>query len=141
VAATVAALDQVTKEVALASLKDGPIDLIPGIVTLRLTLNPGGAFGLGREWPGLFLAATIVVIVIILSWVRRVDEVRWLVPLGMIVGGGVGNLIDRVFRPFGGQVVDFVDLHVWPVFNVADSSIVVGVGLIALLSMRMPRDA
>jgi signal peptidase II len=141
VAATVAALDQVTKEVALASLKDGPIDLIPGIVTLRLTLNPGGAFGLGREWPGLFLAATIVVIVIILSWVRRVDEVRWLVPLGMIVGGGVGNLIDRVFRPFDGQVVDFVDLHVWPVFNVADSSIVVGVGLIALLSMRVSRDA
>jgi signal peptidase II len=115
--------------------------LIPGIVTLRLTLNPGGAFGLGREWPGLFLAATIVVIVIILSWVRRVDEVRWLVPLGMIVGGGVGNLIDRVFRPFDGQVVDFVDLHVWPVFNVADSSIVVGVGLIALLSMRVSRDA
>ena len=140
-AATVAALDQITKEMALASLKDGPIDLISGIVTLRLTLNPGGAFGLGREWPGLFLAATIVVIVIILSWVRRVDEVRWLVPLGMIVGGGVGNLIDRVFRPFDGQVVDFVDLHVWPVFNVADSSIVVGVGLIALLSMRMPRDA
>jgi signal peptidase II len=136
VAATVAALDQVTKEVALASLKDGPIDLIPGIVTLRLTLNPGGAFGVGREWPGLFLAATIVVIVIILSWVRRVDEVRWLVPLGMIVGGGVGNLIDRVFRPFDGQVVDFVDLHVWPVFNLADAAIVAGAIALALAGAR-----
>ena len=59
----------------------------------------------------------------------------------MIVGGGIGNLIDRVFRPFDGQVVDFVDLQIWPVFNVADSAIVVGVLLIALLSMRAPRDA
>jgi signal peptidase II len=140
-AVTIAAFDQVTKQLALAGLGDGPIDVIPGVVTLRLTLNPGGAFGLGREWPGLFLAATVVVIVMILSWVRRVDDLRWLVPLGMIVGGGVGNLIDRVFRPFDGQVVDFVDLHIWPVFNVADSAIVVGVLLIALLSMRAPRDA
>jgi signal peptidase II len=141
IAVTIAVLDQVTKQVALAGLRDGPIDLIPGIVTLRLTLNPGGAFGLGREWPGLFLAATVVVIVFILSWVRRVDDLRWLVALGMIVGGGIGNLIDRVFRPFDGQVVDFVDLQVWPVFNVADSAIVVGVLLIALLSMRAPRTA
>jgi signal peptidase II len=141
VAVTITLLDQVTKQLALAGLRDGPIDLIPGIVTFRLTLNPGGAFGLGREWPGLFLAATVVVIVIILSWVRRVDDLRWLVPLGMIVGGGIGNLIDRVFRPFDGQVVDFVDLQIWPVFNVADSAIVVGVLLIALLSMRAPRDA
>ena len=83
----------------------------------------------------------MVVIVVILSWVRRVDDLRWLVPLGMIVGGGVGNLIDRVFRPFDGQVVDFVDLHVWPVFNLADSAIVVGVLLLALQSMRAPRGA
>jgi signal peptidase II len=139
-AALVAGLDQLTKHLALRALEDGPVEVIPGLVTLRLTLNPGGAFGLGRRWPGLFLVATIVIIVVILNWVRRLDDVRWAVPLGLIVGGGCGNLIDRVFRPYDGRVVDFVDLHVWPVFNLADSSIVVGVAVIALLSLRTARE-
>ena len=140
-AALSAALDQATKQAALTALKDGPVDLVPGVVTLRLTLNPGGAFGLGRQWPDLFLVATAVIIVAILLWARRLEDRRALVPLGMIVGGGVGNLIDRVWRPFDGQVVDFVDLHVWPVFNVADSSIVLGVVVIAVLSLRpAPRE-
>jgi signal peptidase II len=56
----------------------------------------------------------------------------------MILGGGIGNLVDRAFRDTSGRVVDFIDLHVWPVFNIADSAIVVGVGVILLLMLRSP---
>ena len=128
-------LDQLTKELALSGLADGPVDLIEGALTLRLTFNSGGAFGLLQGLPGFFLVATLVVVVAILLWVRRIEDVRWMVPLGMVLGGGIGNVIDRVVRETGG-VVDFIDLHWWPVFNLADASIVIGVALILLLSAR-----
>jgi signal peptidase II len=140
-AAAVVAVDQVTKELALRSLRDGPIDLIGGVLTLRLTFNSGGAFGLLQGRPGLFLVATLVVTVIILGWSRRLEERSWAAPLGMILGGGLGNVADRLFRPFSGRVVDFVDLHVWPVFNVADSAIVGGVCLLVFLSARAKAPA
>ncbi len=138
-ASAVLALDQLTKQLALNSLEDGPIDLIAGVLTLRLTYNSGGAFGLGRGAPLLFLVATVGVSILILVWARKLTDIRWAIPFGLVLGGGLGNLADRVLRDLGGGVVDFIDLHVWPVFNVADSAIVVGVGLIALLSVRADR--
>jgi signal peptidase II len=140
-AAAVVLLDQIAKQGALGALKDGPIDLIEGVLSLRLTYNPGGAFGLLQGLPGFFLVATILVIGIILIWAHRLEDPRLIVPLGMVLGGGLGNLGDRIFRDTGGRVVDFIDLHVWPVFNLADSSIVVGVLLILVLSARAPRVA
>jgi signal peptidase II len=135
-AALVVAIDQVTKEIALRALAGRPVDLIPGALTLRLTFNSGGAFGILRGRPTLFLIATIAVAAAILLWAGRLQERSWAVPLGLILGGGLGNLADRLFRPLGGQVVDFIDVHVWPVFNLADSAIVVGVCLLFLLSGR-----
>jgi signal peptidase II len=129
-------LDQLTKELAMSALDDGPIDIIEGALTLRLTYNSGGAFGVLQGLPGFFLIATLVVIVLILFWARRLEERSWAIPLGMILGGGLGNVTDRVVRETGGRVVDFVDLHWWPVFNLADASIVTGVGIILLLSAR-----
>lgn len=140
-AAAVLALDQATKELALSTLDDGPVDIIEGILTLRLTLNSGGAFGLGRGLPGLFLAATIIVVVLILVAVRRVEDRSWAVPLGMVLGGGLGNVVDRVFRGEGGSVVDFIDLHVWPVFNIADAAIVIAVGVMLFLGARREPQA
>ncbi len=128
-------LDQLTKQLALAALDDGPIDVVSGVLTLRLTFNSGGAFGLLQGVPGLFLVATIAVLVLILLWARKLEEHRLMLPLGLVLGGGVGNVTDRVLRDHGG-VVDFVDLHWWPVFNVADASIVTGVGLLLLLGTR-----
>jgi signal peptidase II len=135
-AAIVFALDQVTKEIALGALRDGPVDLLEGIVSLRLTYNSGGAFGLLQGLPGLFAVATVVIVAVIVAWARRLDEPALAVPLGMILGGGLGNVADRLFRASGGRVVDFIDLHVWPVFNVADSAIVIGVTLLLLWSRR-----
>ncbi|MEA2485405.1 MAG: signal peptidase [Actinomycetota bacterium] len=138
VAAIVVALDQVTKQLAVTHLRDHPFDLIKGVLTLRLTLNSGGAFGILQGVPGLFLAATVLVIGLLIVWVRQLADPRMLVPLGMMLGGGLGNASDRLFRHFGGRVVDWIDLHVWPVFNLADSAIVIGVLLVIFMSSRKP---
>lgn len=139
VAALVVALDQATKTLVLESLSDGPVDVLGGFVTLRITINSGGAFGVLEGVPGFFLVATIGIIVGILLWARNVDHRGWLTALGLVLGGGIGNVIDRVVRDHGG-VVDFVDLHWWPVFNVADACIVTGVGLLLLLGTRGEKD-
>jgi signal peptidase II len=136
VAAAVVAVDQATKQLAVDALADGPIDVIQGVLTLQLTLNPGGAFGVLQGVPGFFLVASVGIVIAILFWVRHLEDARWAVPVGMILGGGIGNLVDRAFRDTDGRVVDFIDLHVWPVFNVADSAIVLGVGVILLLMLR-----
>jgi signal peptidase II len=136
----IVALDQVTKHLAVSRLDDGHVvDVIDGILTFRLTYNPGGAFGLGQDQPWFFLIASMVIAVAVIVLARRVDDPRWVLPLGLVLGGGVGNLIDRVFRSPGGRVVDFIDLQVWPLFNVADSAIVVGVMLLFWLSFRPPQ--
>lgn len=137
-AVAVVALDQLTKELALGALADGPVEVIPGVLSLRLVFNSGGAFGIFQGAPGVFLVATVAVIVLILIWARGVEP-AWDIPLGMVLGGGIGNVTDRLLRDTGGRVVDFVDLQVWPVFNLADSAIVVGVGVLLILSFIAER--
>lgn len=112
------------------------MDVIDGVLRWRLAFNPGGAFGLFQEHPQVFLIATLAVVALILWWARRLDDARLAIPLGLIVGGGLGNVVDRLFRDQGGRVVDFIDLHVWPVFNVADMGVVFGVAIILVLSFR-----
>jgi signal peptidase II len=133
-------VDQGTKEIALRTLADGGVDLIEGVLSLDLTFNPGGAFGIAQGLPGLFLFGSILVAILIATWARQVEDPRWLVPLGLILGGGLGNLGDRLFRGYDGKVVDFIDLHFWPVFNVADMSIVFGIILILFFGLRPPKD-
>jgi signal peptidase II len=136
VAAIVVILDQTTKQFAVTHFQDHPFDVIKGVLTFRLTLNSGGAFGILQGVPGLFLAATVLVVALLVVWVRRLSDQRMLIPLGMMLGGGLGNASDRLFRHLGGRVVDWIDFHVWPVFNLADSAIVVGVILVVFMSSR-----
>jgi signal peptidase II len=143
VAATVVALDQLTKHWALQALSDGHIDIV-GSLRLKLVFNDGAAFSLGSGRTtliavvGLCVAACLAV----LGW--RADSRRWAVGMGVLLGGALGNLVDRAFRAgdglLGGHVVDFVDLQWWPVFNVADSALWVGIGLL-LLGSRQERAA
>jgi signal peptidase II len=141
-AAGVFLLDRVTKVWAERTLVDHPIDVIGGVLTLRYTTNSGGAFSLGQSAPWFFAAATLVVsaLIVLTSFHRR--SVLSSIALGLILGGALGNLADRVLLGPGlrGHVVDFIDFHVWPVFNVADSAVVIGAILLAVSSFRDGRE-
>lgn len=135
IASIAIAVDQITKTLALDNFEP-PIDVIEGILTLRIAYNSGGAFGILQGVPEFFLVATVVTAVVIVMWIRKLDQPGWIAPLGLVLGGGLGNVADRIFRDTGGRVVDFIDLHVWPVFNVADMCIVIGVTWILIVGSR-----
>lgn len=105
--------------------------------------NPGGAFSLFGSLPWLFVAATVIAVVVIVLASRRLTDRPTAVGLGLILGGALGNLTDRAIRGprFSGEVVDFIDLHVWPVFNFADVGIVVGAAVVVLASAGRERRA
>jgi signal peptidase II len=139
VAAVVLALDIVTKVLAVTLLPPGqPVSIIGDTVTWTLVRNSGAAFSMatGYTWV-LTLIATGVVVGIF--WMgRRLVSPWWAVGLGMILGGAMGNLVDRFFRapgPLRGHVVDFLSVGWWPVFNVADPSVVGGAILLVVLSI------
>ncbi|MGI9596345.1 MAG: signal peptidase II [Acidimicrobiales bacterium] len=144
VALAVVLVDQITKRWALAALEPAPcstpgacIDLVAG-ARFHLVFNTGAAFTRGSGYgPALAILAFVMAGALLYLSTRRTD--RWgIVLFGAIAGGAIGNLIDRVFRasdgPLSGAVVDFIDLGWWPVFNIADSAIVVGVVAIIVMS-------
>jgi signal peptidase II len=138
VAAVVLVLDIVTKVLAVKLLIPGqPVPIIGDTVTWTLVRNSGAAFSMatGYTWM-LTLIATGVVVGIF--WMgRRLVSPWWAIGLGMILGGATGNLVDRFFRspgPLQGHVVDFLSIGWWPVFNVADPSVVGGAILLVTLS-------
>ncbi len=137
VAAAVLILDRITKTWVEHSLAGRPpVRLIPGVLSLTYTTNSGGAFGLGRSAPWLFAGATIVVTAVIVAFSFRPMRPSIAVGLGLIMGGALGNLADRALNGsgFGGPVTDFIDFHVWPIFNFADSAIVIGALVLAFAS-------
>ncbi|MGH2740674.1 MAG: signal peptidase II [Actinomycetota bacterium] len=141
-AAAIYGLDQITKSLAEEHLRGRPpIELISGVVELRYVTNAGGAFGLfgGVTW--LFVAASLVVIALIAFASRDLPGRQVAVALGLLLGGAVGNLTDRALRGpgFSGRVVDFVDLQIWPVFNLADSAIVIGAALLLVAGVGRSR--
>ncbi|HEX9716762.1 MAG TPA: signal peptidase II [Actinomycetota bacterium] len=137
--------DRLTKMWAERALAGRPpITVIPGVLQLNYTTNSGGAFGLGQSAPWLFAGATVVVVAAIVAASPRLRHGATAVALGLILGGGIGNLTDRALRGDGvlsGRVVDFIDFRVWPVFNLADSAIVVGALLLAVTGLRREREA
>jgi signal peptidase II len=139
IAVLVYTVDRVTKWIVQRELAGGPpIDLISGVLRLRYTTNTGGAFGLfgGQSW--LFFLATLVVCLVIAAASTRLVSAPSAVGLGLILGGALGNLTDRLVRGPRG-VVDFIDFRVWPVFNAADSAIVIG-AMVILVAGILRRD-
>jgi signal peptidase II len=138
--------DQWTKRLAETALPGNPIS-IPGTGDwLRLTYveNRGAAFGLFQNQTAFFVVVGVVVIAIIAASYKFLPRTGFLthLALGLQLGGAVGNMIDRIRQ---GYVVDFVDFgyqsNWWPVWNVADAAIVVGVGLLALSYLRQEQEA
>jgi signal peptidase II len=139
VAALLVAADQITKYLVVSNLglyeSWTPIPALKGRLDIHYVTNTGAAFGLFQNGGLFFVIVAVVVSLIILLYYRHLADGQWLIrlSLGLQLGGAVGNLIDRIRL---GHVIDFIDVHFWPVFNVADSAIVVGVFLLAFLLLR-----
>jgi signal peptidase II len=137
VAALVVLVDQLTKTWAVNSLGDGHDVDVVWTLRFHLTFNGGMAFSQGRGLGPVIGVIAIVVVVVLLLSLRRTGSAVAAVAVGLVVGGAAGNIIDRLFRSgrgfLGGEVVDFIDLQWWPVFNVADAAVVIG-GVLLLVS-------
>jgi signal peptidase II len=144
VAVGVIVLDQVTKHWVVASILprlksgEGPIELLGGFLKLTYTENTGAAFSMGTGMTWVFTLIAIAVAVVIIRSSRRLGSVWWAVALGGMLGGALGNLIDRLTREPGfgrGYVVDWIQFPHFAVFNLADSAIVCSAILMVALSV------
>jgi len=140
VAAFAYVLDLITKVLVVEKLEGrDPIEVIGTWLQFRAVRNPGAAFGIGEALTIVFTAIAVIVIVVIIRIARRLYSTPWAIALGMLLGGALGNLTDRVFRSpgvFRGHVVDFIAPAHFAVFNLADTAIVCGGVLIVALSFR-----
>jgi signal peptidase II len=138
-AAIVVAIDQLTKWWALNTLATRDIDLF-WTLRLHLARNHGAAFSLGFGSGGLVALLAIGVVIVFLVLGRNVNTRLGVLSLGLVLGGALGNLVDRAFREgsgfLGGAVVDFVDLQWWPVFNVADTAVSIGGVLLVFMASK-----
>ncbi len=140
------AADLVSKVVVVATIEpaDPGVRLLGGALYLVHARNSGAAFSLAAGATVVLTAISVVVIAVVIRTTRKLTSSRWAVALGLVLGGAMGNLVDRLFRapsPGKGHVVDWIsvlanDGHVWPIFNLADSAIMTGGALAVLLSLR-----
>ena len=141
--------DQISKAAVVAWFGGGrtnhlPIDVFEGALTLTLYRNPGAAFSFGEGYTVVFTLVAVAVVVVIARIARRLRSPWWAVAFGGLLGGAMGNLTDRLFRMPGfpkGQVVDWIQVPHFAVFNLADSAITCASVLMVALSLRnVPLD-
>ncbi|MCL7423736.1 signal peptidase II [Streptomyces sp. YS415] len=140
VAAVAYALDLISKMIVVAKLEHHePVEIIGDWLRFEAIRNAGAAFGFGEAFTVIFTVIAAAVIVVIARLARKLYSLPWAIALGMLLGGALGNLTDRIFRSpgvFEGAVVDFIAPKHFAVFNLADSAIVCGGILIVLLSFK-----
>ncbi|MER5308082.1 signal peptidase II [Streptomyces sp. NPDC002773] len=133
-------LDLGSKMLVVAKLEGRePIRVIGDVLRFDAIRNPGAAFGMGEAFTIIFTCIAAAVIVVIIRLARKLYSLPWAIALGLLLGGALGNLTDRIFRSpgvFEGAVVDFIAPAHFAVFNLADSAIVCGGILIVILSFR-----
>nr|NLD39939.1 signal peptidase II [Actinomycetales bacterium] len=141
-AALVAVIDQLSKQWAIGNLSQTTArPLIGEFITLQLTFNPGAAFGLASGTTWIFTVIAIAVAAVVIRVARHIGSVAWTVCLGLLLGGAIGNLIDRLFRDPGfpeGHVVDFLNYANFFIGNIADIAIVgaaIGIAVLALIGI------
>jgi signal peptidase II len=135
VAATALTIDQLTKSLAEQHLANGPVHLV-GSLSLTLTYNRGAAFSLAQGLTGWLIVVGVVLVIVLLLASRRLPSYSAAVAVGLMLGGAVGNLSDRLFRGNHGAVIDFVASRYWPTFNLADVAIVSGAILLIVVGYR-----
>ncbi len=135
IAASVVILDLISKIIIVATIDPNqPIRVLGGLVYLSLIRNSGAAFSMATGYTWILALVAIGVVIVIIRMAPKLRSTPWAVSLGLVLGGAIGNLIDRIFRAPGflqGHVVDFVSVfgpnaEYFPVFNVADSAITIG---------------
>lgn len=141
VASVVYASDLVTKIWAVERLSDpnSSIEIVGDLFQLELTRNPGAAFGIGVGMTIVFTLLSLVVVGVVLRTSNRLGSTWWAVVFGLVLGGALGNLTDRLFRSPGfmrGHVIDFLHLKNWPVFNLADTAFCIAGAIVFLLVLR-----
>jgi signal peptidase II len=135
-------LDYSTKFLAIQYLSDqsnGPVKIIGNFLRLNLTFNSGAAFSLASSGTIFLSSFSLIMVAVIFYFGRKVKSLPWAVALGLVLGGIFGNLSDRIFRAPGGlqgEVVDWIQIPHWPVFNLADTAVVCAAILITILSAR-----
>lgn len=140
VAVAVLVIDQLTKLWAVAALEgQPPVRIIGSILRFNFVRNPGAAFSLGSGFTIIFTVIALGVAVVIVRTARTLGSAAWAVALGGLLGGALGNVIDRIFREpsvLRGHVVDFIEITHWPVFNVADMAITCSAILMVVLTIK-----
>lgn len=142
VAVAVAAylVDVLSKVAVVATLEYGrPVSVIGDFLTFRLARNSGAAFSMATGYTWVLTFVALAVVLGIVRYATRLGSLGWVIGLGLVLGGALGNLTDRMFRspgPFRGHVVDFIQVgDWWPTFNTADSAVVCGAVLLVLLTL------
>jgi signal peptidase II len=140
VAAVIVTADAASKALVLRDLPGRPpVRLLDGLLTLKLTVNPGAAFGFGTSYTAIIALIACGVVVYVVRMAARLRSLAWTIGLGLLLGGAAGNLGDRLFRgpgPLRGSVVDWLNLPHFPwTFNLADASITCAAVLIGLLAV------
>ncbi|MFI5731491.1 signal peptidase II [Kribbella sp. NPDC051587] len=133
-------LDQLTKALALAHLTPGePVNVIGSLLKFNLIRNSGAAFSLGAGYTPVISVIQIAVAVGVIYLSRRLGSTGWAIAFGLLFGGAVGNITDRIFRepsPFHGHVVDFLQTPHWAIFNVADMAVTSAAILLVIQTLR-----
>jgi signal peptidase II len=141
IAFLVLALDRLTKIFVLNNMFQGQsVKVIPGVFHFTLVLNTGAAFGILKDQRAVFIALSVIVVAFIILYTlrRKTRDTLLSVSLGLILGGALGNMIDRIWF---GHVIDFLDLRIWPVFNVADSCITIGTVILIVSVFKSSKQA
>ena len=133
------ALDFFTKNWAVENLSSSSRKIIGSFLQITLLRNPGAAFSMATGFTIIFTSISIGVAIFIARYSARITSLGWAVVAGLVLGGVLGNLTDRIFRDPGflyGHVIDWIELPHWPIFNLADSAIVIAAGIAILLTIK-----
>jgi signal peptidase II len=139
ISAVIVLSDQASKAWALRDLADGRIIHVIWTMQFNLTYNRGMAFSRGTGLGPIIGVIGLVVVALLLLSLRRADNALTRVATGLIIGGAVGNILDRLFRGSGwmrGAVIDFIDFQWWPVFNIADMAIMIGAATMMVAMLK-----
>ena len=133
------AVDFLTKNWAVANLSGAPRKILGSFLQLTLLRNPGAAFSMATSFTIVFTSISIAVVIFIVRYASRITSPGWAYVAGLVLGGVLGNLSDRIFREPGflyGHVIDWIEVPNWPIFNISDSSISIAAAIAILLTIK-----